>query len=63
LIAFAEREAARRGFDEITLYTNAQMTENLALYPALGYMEIGRRSEYGFDRVFFRKAIRNRASE
>jgi hypothetical protein len=30
---FAELEAARR--DEITLYTNAQMTENLAFYPAL----------------------------
>ena len=63
LIAFAEREAARRGFDEVTLYTNAKMTENLSFYPALGYTAVAWRSEYGFDRVFFRKVIRSQPPE
>jgi N-acetylglutamate synthase-like GNAT family acetyltransferase len=57
LIAFAEQEAARRGFDEVSLYTNAHMTENLSLYPALGYVEVARKSEHGFERVFFRKQV------
>ena len=33
------------------------MTENLALYPRLGYCEIDRREEAGFSRVFYRKEI------
>ena len=32
LLAFAEAEAVRRGWREIRLYTNALMTENIALY-------------------------------
>ena len=57
LLAFADGEARRRGHSAVTLYTNVHMTENLALYPALGYVETGRRSEHGFDRVFFRKEL------
>jgi len=57
LIGFAEDRARALGLDEITLYTNEQMTENLALYPALGYEEVERRSEDGFRRVFFRKRL------
>jgi hypothetical protein len=30
----------------------------LALYPRLGWVEVGRRSEGGIDRVYFRKALR-----
>jgi hypothetical protein len=37
------------------LYTNAAMSENLALYPRLGYREVDRRRDAGFDRVFFAK--------
>lgn len=59
LIAFAEREAARRGFGEITLYTNAHMAENLSFYPALGYIEVARINEGGFDRAFYRKTIKS----
>lgn len=57
LIGFAEDRACEAGLAEITLYTNEQMTENLRLYPALGYTEIDRRRETGFARVFFRKRL------
>lgn len=33
------------------LYTNEKMTENLSIYPKLGYVEVGRRTENGFNRV------------
>jgi ribosomal protein S18 acetylase RimI-like enzyme len=55
LIAFAEKHAGELGLPEVTLYTNERMTENLRLYPALGYVETGRRLEEGFARVYFRK--------
>ena len=57
LMAFAERRAAELGMAELRLYTNQLMTENLALYPALGYAETGRRVEDGFARVYFSKRI------
>jgi GNAT superfamily N-acetyltransferase len=57
LIDFAERQAATLGLPAVELYTNERMTENLRLYPALGYVEIGRRREEGFSRVFFRKQL------
>jgi ribosomal protein S18 acetylase RimI-like enzyme len=57
LLAFAEVDARRRGLAAIELYTNVKMTENLALYPRLGYRETGRREEAGFSRVFYRKEV------
>jgi N-acetylglutamate synthase-like GNAT family acetyltransferase len=57
LMAFAERRAAELELPELRLYTNQLMTENLALYPALGYTETGRRVEDGFARVYFSKRI------
>jgi len=57
LIAFAEQRARELNLRKVTLYTNAQMTENLALYRRLGYAEVGRRREDGFDRVFFEKTV------
>jgi GNAT superfamily N-acetyltransferase len=57
LLDFAEQEAARRGWDTITLYTNALMTENLAIYAARGYVERERRTEKGFDRVYMEKQL------
>ena len=57
LIKFAEQTAAERDLAAVELYTNAKMTENLKLYPHLGYAEIGRRHEDGFDRVFYRKEL------
>jgi len=55
LLAHAEQRAAQRGLREIRLYTNAAMTENLSLYPRLGYRETGRDTEHGFQRVYFSK--------
>jgi GNAT superfamily N-acetyltransferase len=40
LLAFAEEEAAGRGYAELRLYTNEKMTENRALYARLGYEEL-----------------------
>jgi len=57
LIEAVETEARRLGLDRITLYTNALMHENLVLYPRLGYIETDRRTEHGFDRVFFEKRL------
>ncbi len=59
LVGFAEEHARRAGLAEVTLYTNARMTENLRFYPALGYAETGRGSQDGFDRVFYRKRLRS----
>ena len=57
LIAFVEAEARLSGRNAVELYTNAKMYENLAMYPALGYVEVGRRTEDGFERVYFRKEL------
>ena len=55
LLDHAEHRARELGLPELRLYTNALMTENLQLYPKLGYIETGRLTENGFDRVYFRK--------
>ncbi len=57
LLGFAEAEAKRLNLDEITLYTNVHMTENLSFYPSMGYRETARRCEDGFDRVYFAKKL------
>lgn len=57
LLGFAEAEAARLRIPRMDLYTNAKMRENLSLYPRLGWVEIDRRVEDGFERVFFEKPV------
>ena len=57
LLEFAEAEAMRRGWNEIRLYTNALMTENIALYRRIGYVETLRVTEKGFDRVYMMKRL------
>jgi GNAT superfamily N-acetyltransferase len=57
LLLFAEGEAVRRGHASVYLCTNSRMTENQALYPKIGYVEYDRRTEAGYDRVFYRKAL------
>lgn len=56
LIGFCENAARRRGMN-VRLYTNEKMTENLSIYPRLGYVEVGRRTENGFNRVYFEKTL------
>lgn len=57
LLRFADDEARRRGYGELRLYTNAVMTENVALYARAGWTETGRGEQAGFNRVFFRKPV------
>jgi GNAT superfamily N-acetyltransferase len=57
LLDFAEAEAERCGWDTITLYTNALMVENIAIYTARGYVERERRAEKGFERVYMEKHL------
>ena len=57
LLEFAEEHGRELGFGELRLYTNVAMTENIALYPRLGWREYDRRVEDGFSRVYFRKRV------
>ena len=57
LLLHAEREAGRLGLEEIRLYTEERMSENLSLYPAIGYEEAERRVESGYRRVYYRKKV------
>ncbi len=57
LLEFAEAEARRAGFDSIYLYTHEKMTENLALYSRIGYVECDRRSQGEFSLVYMRKHL------
>jgi N-acetylglutamate synthase-like GNAT family acetyltransferase len=57
LIAFAEQRARDAGFGVIRLYTQDIMTENLALYSRLGFVETHRGEEVGLQRVYMSKMI------
>jgi N-acetylglutamate synthase-like GNAT family acetyltransferase len=57
LLEFAEAEARRAGFDSIYLYTHEKMTENLAIYSRIGYIEYDRRSQGEFSLVYMRKHL------
>ena len=57
LLDFAEEEARKLGFPEITLYTNEVMTENIQLYQRLGYVEFERVLDQGYQRVYMRKVL------
>ena len=57
LVHFCEAQAINLGLDSVHLYTNAKMTGNLSIYPRLGYVEVERRTDNGFDRVYFEKRV------
>lgn len=59
LMDFAEAVAREKGIDSLVLYTNAKMHENISLYPRFGYIETERKSEDGYDRVYFRKQLKD----
>ncbi len=58
LMQFVEQQARAGHHRDIRLYTHERMTENIAYYAKLGYRETERRAEDGYQRVFFRKALR-----
>ena len=49
--------ASQRGFSVLRLYTHVLMTENIALYVRLGFVETARVTEKGFERVYTEKAL------
>ena len=57
LLELAEAEARRAGFDSVYLFTHEKMTENLALYSRIGYVEYDRRSRGDFSLVYMRKHL------
>ncbi|MBI6920976.1 GNAT family N-acetyltransferase [Pseudomonas monteilii] len=57
LIRFCEDAARQQGVGAVHLYTNEKMTQNLSIYPKLGYVNVGQRTEDGFKRVYFEKTL------
>ena len=57
LMEFAEQEAARRRLNRMALVTHEAMTENQAIYARLGYVEIERRAEDGYRRIYLEKPL------
>ena len=52
LMAFAEERARELGLQEVRLYTNEKMRENLPFYRRLGFEETERGIDEGYRRVF-----------
>jgi ribosomal protein S18 acetylase RimI-like enzyme len=57
LLEHAEVAARDAGFDSIHLYTHELMTENLALYSRIGYVEYDRRLHGEACLVYLRKGL------
>lgn len=57
LMDFAEREAERLGLRRMALVTHEAMTENQAIYLRLGYVEVERRVEDGYRRIYLEKSL------
>ena len=57
LLEFAEQVARDTGYGCLRLYTNEAMTENVALYARIGFVETHRAEEKGYRRIYMRKAL------
>jgi N-acetylglutamate synthase-like GNAT family acetyltransferase len=58
LLEHAEAKAREAGADSVYLYTHEKMTENLALYERIGYVEYERRQQDSGDHiVYMRKQL------
>ncbi|KAH8695240.1 N-acetyltransferase GCN5 [Talaromyces proteolyticus] len=57
LLDFAEQAARDAGYVVIKLYTHETMTENIAIYSKLGYLETRRVLERGLKRVYMAKSL------
>ncbi|EHK26066.1 uncharacterized protein TRIVIDRAFT_35351 [Trichoderma virens Gv29-8] len=60
LMDFAEDVAKEKGIGSMALFTNVKMYENIGLYAKFGYVETGRKSEDGYERVYFRKELKRK---
>lgn len=45
------------GLQEVRLYTNELMNENLLYYPKFGFIELNRTTEDGYRRVYMSKSL------
>jgi ribosomal protein S18 acetylase RimI-like enzyme len=59
LMEFAEQEAGRHRLSRMALVTHEAMTENQSIYARLGYVEIERRTEDGYRRIYMEKPLTN----
>lgn len=57
LIDFCETQARLMSLPCLELYTNVLMTENLTLYPHLGFRETARKVENSHTRVYFQRSL------
>lgn len=57
LLAHADREAIDADRDEIRLYTNEAMTENLEYYRRRGFVETHRAAADGYQRIYFSRRL------
>ncbi len=57
LLEFAEQSARTAGYASIRLYTHETMTENIALYARIGFVETHRGEEKGLRRVYMTKKL------
>ncbi len=57
LMEYAEQRARDANRDAIRLYTHERMSENLTFYRNRGFVEIERRTEDGYARVYLQKRL------
>ena len=57
LLELADTEALTQGYGELRLYTHETMTENIALYTRIGWIETHRGQQDGYARVFMQKRL------
>jgi ribosomal protein S18 acetylase RimI-like enzyme len=57
LLDFAEQAARTKRLRKMSLFTNVLMYENMRLYPKLGFTEVERKHEDGYDRVYYIKEL------
>ncbi len=57
LLAWAEERTRAKGYALVRLYTNALMTDNIALYGRVGYVETGREPYKGSAIVYMEKRL------
>ena len=53
----AESVARRRGYGHVNPYPHERMTENIAMCERIGDVEVDRRTEHGFPRVYMRMRL------